>query len=98
MILALRINILAKGYSGISLEVVHQLIDAFNGEKIMNATVNHGNLSLSLASCASYVPEKGTVGCSGDLVPLAHLALGLSGEGRMWSPITGWGEAASVKR
>src|SRR5207244_8679572 len=27
------------------------------------------------------VPEKGSVGASGDLAPLAHLALGLIGEG-----------------
>jgi histidine ammonia-lyase len=52
MLLALRINVLAKGYSGISLETLLQLIDAFN------------------ASCLSWVPEKGTVGASGDLAPL----------------------------
>ena len=28
-----------------------------------------------------YVPCQGTVGASGDLAPLAHLALGLLGEG-----------------
>jgi histidine ammonia-lyase len=33
------------------------------------------------AWCLPYVPEKGTVGASGDLAPLAHLALGLMGEG-----------------
>ncbi len=27
------------------------------------------------------IPEKGSVGASGDLAPLAHLALGLIGEG-----------------
>jgi len=32
MLLALRINVLAKGYSGISLKVLQQLIDAFNGK------------------------------------------------------------------
>lgn len=31
MLLALRINVLAKGYSGISLETLKQLIAAFNG-------------------------------------------------------------------
>lgn len=49
MLLALRINVLAKGFSGISLETLKQLVDAFN------------------ASCLSWVPEKGTVGASGDL-------------------------------
>lgn len=31
------------------------------------------------------IPEKGTVGASGDLAPLSHLALGLMGEGLAWS-------------
>ena len=30
MLLALRINVLAKGYSGVSLKTLKQLIDAFN--------------------------------------------------------------------
>jgi len=77
-LLALRINVLAKGYSGISLEVLKSYIDAFN------------------ASCLPWVPEKGTVGASGDLAPLSHLALGMMGEGKMWSPESGWGEARYV--
>uniref|UniRef100_A0A8C9VR92 Histidine ammonia-lyase n=1 Tax=Scleropages formosus TaxID=113540 RepID=A0A8C9VR92_SCLFO len=78
MLLALRINVLAKGHSGISLETLHKMIEAFN------------------ASCLSYVPEKGTVGASGDLAPLSHLALGLMGEGKMWSPMSGWADAKYV--
>src|SRR5213596_2212067 len=31
-----------------------------------------------------YVPSRGSVGASGDLAPLAHLALPLVGEGRVW--------------
>jgi histidine ammonia-lyase len=31
-----------------------------------------------------YVPSRGSVGASGDLAPLAHLALPLIGEGRAW--------------
>ena len=31
MLLALRVNVLAKGYSGISLETLKQVIEAFNG-------------------------------------------------------------------
>uniref|UniRef100_A0A3B3ZQE0 Histidine ammonia-lyase n=1 Tax=Periophthalmus magnuspinnatus TaxID=409849 RepID=A0A3B3ZQE0_9GOBI len=77
MLLALRINVLAKGYSGISLETLHAMIQAFN-------------------SCLSFVPEKGTVGASGDLAPLSHLALGLMGEGKMWSPKSGWADAKYV--
>ncbi|XP_028823177.1 histidine ammonia-lyase-like isoform X2 [Denticeps clupeoides] len=78
MLLALRINVLAKGHSGISLDTLHAMIQAFN------------------ASCLSYVPEKGTVGASGDLAPLSHLALGLMGEGKMWSPKSGWADAKYV--
>lgn len=32
-----------------------------------------------------YVPSRGSVGASGDLAPLAHLALPLVGEGRAWA-------------
>ena len=76
--LALRINTLAKGYSGIATENLDKMIAIFN------------------AGCVSYVPSKGTVGASGDLGPLAHLALGMTGEGKMWSPKTGWADAPTV--
>lgn len=78
MLLVLRINILAKGHSGVSMETIDAMIKAFN------------------VSCLSWVPEKGTVGASGDLAPLAHLTLGLMGEGRMWSPQSGWADAKAV--
>ncbi len=93
MVLALRINVLAKGYSGISLENVNRLVAAFNGTVDVHAyfptTVrlwcgSRHLLQYLLLSrstfCVSWVPEKGTVGCSGDLCPLAHLALSLLGE------------------
>ncbi|GAB1599327.1 histidine ammonia-lyase-like [Argonauta hians] len=78
MLLALRINVLAKGNSGISLINLNKYINAFNH------------------SCLPWVPEKGTVGASGDLAPLSHLALGMMGEGKMWSASTGWAEAKDV--
>lgn len=78
-LLTLRINVLAKGYSGISRASLEHLVAAFN------------------RSCLSYVPEKGTVGASGDLAPLSHLALGMMGEGRMWDAAEErWAEAAEV--
>lgn len=43
------------------------------------------------------VPEQGSVGASGDLAPLAHLALSLVGEGELRHP-TGQGPAAEVLR
>ena len=36
------------------------------------------------AGVLPYVPSRGSVGASGDLAPLAHLALPLIGEGRAW--------------
>ncbi|RDD45143.1 Histidine ammonia-lyase [Trichoplax sp. H2] len=78
MLFALRINILSKGYSGISAENVLRMVDIFN------------------AGCMPLVPEQGTVGASGDLAPLSHLALGLLGEGKMWSAQTGWANSSEV--
>jgi histidine ammonia-lyase len=66
--LALRINVLAKGHSGIREETVRHMLAALR------------------ANCLPWVPAKGTVGASGDLAPLSHLALGLMGEGKMWDP------------
>ena len=37
------------------------------------------------------------MGASGDLAPLSHLALGLMGEGLMWSPTSGWANAFDVR-
>lgn len=68
MLLALRINVFAKGHSGIRPETVKKLLAALN------------------KNCLSKVPSKGTVGASGDLAPLSHLALGMMGEGEMWDP------------
>jgi histidine ammonia-lyase len=63
-----RINVLAKGHSGIRPETLKQIVDAFNHD------------------CIPLVPEQGTVGASGDLCHLSHLALGLIGQGQMWDP------------
>jgi len=59
----LRINVLAKGHSGIRLSTLQTLIDMLN--KGVHARI----------------PEKGSVGASGDLAPLSHLALVLIGHG-----------------
>jgi len=61
--MALRANVLAKGFSGIRLETLQALVDALN------------------ARVHPRVPSRGSVGASGDLAPLAHLALVLIGEG-----------------
>ena len=41
-------------------------------------------LALSNAGLLPRIPSKGSVGASGDLAPLAHLALALIGEGEFW--------------
>ena len=45
-------------------------------------------LKYILAYNAGYfpmIPKIGTVGASGDLAPLAHLALGMMGQGKVWN-------------
>ena len=61
--MALRANVLAKGYSGIRVATLERLVD------LLNRRVH------------PVVPCRGSVGASGDLAPLAHLALVLVGEG-----------------
>jgi histidine ammonia-lyase len=63
--IALRANVLAKGFSGISVETLEALL------ALVNARVH------------PVVPSRGSVGASGDLAPLAHLALVLIGEGEV---------------
>jgi histidine ammonia-lyase len=65
--MALRANVLAKGFSGIRAETLESLI------AMLNRRVH------------PVVPSRGSVGASGDLAPLAHLALVLIGEGEAWN-------------
>ena len=65
MIMTLKINSLARGYSGIRLKVIEALIALVNSE---------------VYPC---IPEKGSVGASGDLAPLAHMSTVLLGEGEV---------------
>ena len=60
----IRANALAKGYSGVRIEIVQRLLE------LLNRRVH------------PIVPAKGSLGASGDLAPLAHIALVLVGEGR----------------
>lgn len=61
--LVLRIQALAKGYSGVTPVLLDQLIEIYN------------------RGVVPAIPEQGSVGASGDLAPLAHLALVVMGEG-----------------
>ena len=65
LVMVLKINSLARGYSGIRLQVIEALI------KLVNAEVY---------PC---IPQKGSVGASGDLAPLAHMSTVLLGEGEI---------------
>ncbi len=62
-IMLLRANSLAKGYSGIRLEVIEKLLELINSDVY------------------PFIPSQGSVGSSGDLAPLCHMALVLLGEG-----------------
>ena len=61
--LALRIQSLAKGYSGVTPALLDTLLEMYN------------------RGVVPAIPEQGSVGASGDLAPLAHLALVVMGEG-----------------
>lgn len=63
LIMALKVEGLAVGASGVSWDTVALI---------------HGMLA---RDCLPVIPAKGSVGASGDLAPLAHLAVALIGEG-----------------
>ncbi len=65
LILAFKINSLARAYSGISTQTLKALFALYNNDVL---------------PC---VPAKGSVGASGDLAPLAHIACCLLGEGEV---------------
>jgi len=79
---------------------LQQFVDALNGESssilFIQDMLNLCHLAVS-ASFHHLSKTKGTAGASGDLTPLAHLTLGLMGEGKMWSPTNlDWDTAANV--
>ena len=78
--MALRANVLAKGFSGIRLETLDLLLS------LLNQGVH------------PVVPSRGSVGASGDLAPLAHLALVLIGEGEAWRGESRESGAAALSR
>lgn len=64
----LRINAIAKGYSGVRLELLNSIINFFN------------------SGLTPVVPSQGSVGSSGDLVPLSHMILPILGKGKVFLP------------
>src|SRR5262249_18453388 len=64
--LALRIQALAKGFSGVTLDLLDTLVEMYN------------------RGVVPAIPEQGSVGASGDLAPLAHMALVTMGEGHAY--------------
>lgn len=63
--MALRIHVLAKGFTGVRYKLCQSLLDLIHAEIYPT------------------IPEMGSVGASGDLIPLAHLALPLLGLGNV---------------
>ncbi|WP_420550018.1 histidine ammonia-lyase [Curvivirga sp.] len=63
LIMALKVNALARGHSGIQWKVLENLVTLYNNEVY------------------PVIPEKGSVGASGDLGPLAHMSCALLGIG-----------------
>ncbi len=61
--LAIRVNTLMRGHSGIRASTLQALAELLNHDVI------------------PVIPEKGSVGASGDLAPLSHLAIVLLGQG-----------------
>ena len=53
------------------------------GESGVRVSTVESLLAMLAADILPVVPEQGSVGASGDMAPLAHLALGLIGEGRV---------------
>jgi histidine ammonia-lyase len=66
LIMLLRANVLASGFSGIRPETLNLLIKMINRDVV------------------PVIPEQGSVGASGDLAPLAHLALAMIGRGEVF--------------
>jgi histidine ammonia-lyase len=65
LLMVLKINSLARGYSGIRLQVIQALVRLLETE---------------VYPC---IPQKGSVGASGDLAPLGHMSTVLLGEGEV---------------
>ncbi|MDE1713870.1 aromatic amino acid lyase, partial (plasmid) [Chromobacterium amazonense] len=63
LVMALKINSLARGFSGIRRQVIDALVTLFNRQ------------------IYPVIPQKGSVGASGDLAPLSHMSAVLIGEG-----------------
>lgn len=63
-IILLRINNLAKGFSGARMETVQTLVDMLN------------------KGVTPVIPQKGSLGASGDLAPLSHMVLPMIGLGK----------------
>jgi histidine ammonia-lyase len=77
LMLLLKVQSLAYGNSGVSLQTVERLIYMYNHDVL------------------PVIYTQGSLGASGDLAPLAHLALPLIGEGEVWingikTPVSEW--------
>ena len=60
---------------------IHALAQGYSG---VSRPTFERLLWLDEQGLAPYIPSRGSVGASGDLAPLAHMALPLLGQGRVW--------------
>ena len=65
VMMLLRANCLAKGNSGVRVELIERLLELLNHDVV------------------PLVPERGSCGASGDLVPLSYVGRALAGDGRV---------------
>ncbi|HMM57430.1 MAG TPA: aromatic amino acid lyase [Rudaea sp.] len=78
--LAIRVNTLMRGHSGIRASTLQALAELLN------------------RGVVPVIPEKGSVGASGDLAPLSHLAIVLLGEGEAFYQGERMSGAEAIKR
>ena len=78
--LAIRVNTLMRGHSGIRVSTLQALAELLNHDVI------------------PVIPEKGSVGASGDLAPLSHLANVLLGQGEAFHQGARMSGAEALKR
>lgn len=79
-IMLLRINNIAKGFSGVRVSTLKTLVDMVN------------------LGVHPVIPEKGSLGASGDLAPLAHMVLVMLGMGEAFYKGTRMSGAEAMKR
>lgn len=102
---ALQVNLIRSHACGVGNAISNQLVRMMMIARINTFLGGYSGVALSTVEtllemvnshCYPFVPEKGSVGASGDLAPLSHCALGMLGEGKMMDDNGKWELAADV--